>query len=99
MKIIGTFSITNGMIKAPPGLDGDFTLELNSNGSFIYRPLKKCSGEFPFEIYDGKDLLMVFPTEAKATEYKLSMEKTYGRAFRMKKVFSSSDKNGKITGE
>ena len=96
MKIIGTFSVTNGMIRAPPGTEGRFTLELNSNGSFIYHPLKKCDTEYPFEVYDGKELLASFPTEAKAIEYKLAMEKMYGRSMRMKKMFPSAGKNGKI---
>jgi hypothetical protein len=96
MKIIGTFAVTNGMIKVPPGIEGKFTLEVNNNGSFIYHPLKKCDIEYPFEVYDGNELLASFPTEAKAIEYKLAMEKMYGRSMRMKKVFPSSEKNGKI---
>ncbi len=100
MKIIGTFSITNGMIRAPPGTEGQFTLELNSNGSFIYHPLKKPTvTEYPFEVYDGNELLASFPTEAKAIEYKLTMEKSCGHTLRMKKVFPSAVKNGKISGE
>lgn len=96
MKIVGTFSIVNGMIKAPPNIEGEFVLELNKNGSFIYHPLKTSNKELAFEVYDGNNLLMSFPTEAKAIEYKLAMEKSCGRPFRMKKVFSSADKNGKI---
>lgn len=99
MKIIGTFVVTNGMIKVPPGAEGKFTLGLNSDGSFIYHPLKKCDTEYPFEVYDGKELLASFPTESKAIEYKLAMEKIYGRSMRMKKMFPSAGKNGKITGE
>jgi hypothetical protein len=98
MKIIGTFSITNGMIRVPPGIEGRFTLEVNSNGSFIYHPLKNLSvmTEYPFEVYDGTILLTAFPTEAKAIEYKLEMEKSCGHPIRMKKVFPSAAKNGKI---
>ena len=99
MKIIGTFSVTNGMIRAPPGTEGRFTLELNSNGSFIYHPLKKCDTEYPFEVYDGNELLASFPTESKAIEYKLTMEKSCGHSIRMKKVFPSASKNGKIVVE
>lgn len=100
MKIIGTFSVTNGMIRAPPGTEGQFTLELNSNGSFIYHPLKNpVTAEYPFEVYDGKELLASFPTEAKAIEYKLTMEKSCGHTLRMKKMFPSAGKNGKIVGE
>ncbi len=100
MKIVGTFPITNGMIRVPPGTEGRFTLEVNSNGSFIYHPLKKCdTTEYPFEVYDGTVLLTTFPTEAKAIEYKLEMEKSCGRPLRMKKVFPSAGKNGKIVGE
>ena len=96
MKIIGTFVVTKGMIRVPPGVEGKFTLEVNSNGSFIYHPLKTTITEYPFEVYDGNELLSQFTTEAKATEYKLAMEKTYGRVLRMKKVFPSAKKNGKI---
>jgi len=99
MKIVGTFSITKGMITAPPGIEGEFVLELNKNGSFIYYPLKSSSNELIFKVYDGTKLLMSFPTESKAIEYKLAMEKSCGRPFRMKKVFPSSDKNGKIVVE
>lgn len=96
MKIVGKFSVVKGMIKAPHGIEGDFVLELNKNGSFIYHPLKKCDTEYPFEVYDGKELLASFPTESKAIEYKLAMEKMCGRSMRMKKVFPSAGKNGKI---
>lgn len=99
MKIIGTFIVSDGMIRVPPGTEGKFTLEVNSNGSFIYHPLKKCDTEYPFEVYDGNELIASFPTEAKAIEYKLAMEKMCGRSMRMKKVFPSAGKNGKITGE
>ena len=99
MKIIGTFSVTNGMIRVPPGIEGRFTLEANNNGSFIYHPLKKCDTEYPFEVYDGNELLASFPTESKAIEYKLTMEKSCGHSIRMKKVFPSAVKNGKIVGE
>jgi hypothetical protein len=100
MKIIGMFSIKNGMIRAPPGTEGRFALELNSNGSFIYHPLKNPTvTEYPFEVYDGTTLLTTFPTEAKAIEYKLKMEKSCGHPIRMKKVFPSASKNRKIVVE
>lgn len=99
-EIIGRFKITKGKIDAPPGIEGEFTLELNKNGSFIYRPLKKTIADFPFEVYDETgELSMSFATEAKAIEYKLTMEKFCGRHFRMKKVFPSAGKNGKIVGD
>ena len=100
MKIIGTFSVTNGMIRVPPGIEGRFTLEANNNGSFIYHPLKTPAvTEYPFEVYDGKELLASFPTESKAIEYKLTMEKSCARPLRMKKMFPSAGKNGKIVVE
>jgi len=44
-------------------------------------------------------LLASFPTEAKAIEYKLTMEKSCGHTLRMKKMFPSAGKNGKIVGD
>ena len=87
------------MIRVPPGVEGKFTLEVNNNGSFIYHPLKVqtvVTTEYPFEVYDWNELIASFPSEAKAIEYKLAMEKEYGRVLRMKKVFPSAKKNGKI---
>jgi hypothetical protein len=101
MEIIGKFSIKKGMIKAPPGIEGEYVLELNKNGSFIYRPVKKVAGdELTFEVWDiTTNTSMSFPTESKAIEYKLAMEKSCGRSFRMKKVFPSAQMNGKIVEE
>jgi len=100
MEIIGKFSIKKGMIEAPPGIEGEFVLELNKNGSFIYHPNKKItSDELTFCVYDENSASVSFPTESKAIEYKLAMEKQCGRSFRMKKVFPSAQKNGKIVEE
>jgi len=97
MEIIGKFKNKKGMIEAPPGIEGEFVLELNKNGSFIYHPVKKVtSDELTFEVYSEGFDSVSFPTESKAIEYKLAMKKSRGRSFRMKKVFPASEKNKKI---
>ena len=97
MEVIGKFFVKKGMIEVPPGIKGEFLLESNKNGSFIYHPLKPTSSnDLAFEVYDESGGSVSFPAEAKAIEYKLAMEKSRGHSFRMRKVFSSAGKNGKI---
>jgi hypothetical protein len=102
MEIIGKFFVKSGKIEAPPGIEGEFLLELNKNGSFIYRPLKPTPvNDLAFEVYDESGIIspVSFSTEAKATEYKIVMEKAHNRHFRMKKVFPGAEKNKKIVEE
>lgn len=46
-----------------------------------------------FEVWDsaGTVLSILFPDEKKANSYREKMEKKYGRAFRIRKIFSSGN--------
>ena len=102
-EIIGKFAVRNGMIEAPPGAEGEYILELNKNGSFIFKPTAKATvkGDLTFEVWDSEipDVISPFGSETQAMEYKSKMERFYGKPYRMRKVFSSAKKNGKLAVE
>jgi len=96
MEILGKYKVrSNGTINSPLGAFGDYTLELNDDGSFTYRPADgqviKSQSEVVFEVWNQDDpgVKVSFSNEEKAIRYKIRMEKVSKKPLRLKKIFTS----------
>ena len=85
---------SNGTIRVPYGVSGEWEVEVNEDGSFTYRKESEYNKAevkgtvwIVSDIYGAKE--RSFPNEKEALEYKDGREQKYGMIFRMKKIFNS----------